>query len=50
MEDACACGEAAVAQCRDCQGNLCGEHLCSGCERCERDCVCHLRWWVPEFF
>ena len=49
-QSTCSCGEPAVGQCYDCQGSLCNEHLCSGCGRCESDCVCHLRWWIPEFF
>jgi hypothetical protein len=49
-QNSCSCGEAATAQCFDCRANLCGEHVCESCGRCETDCVCHLRWWLPEFF
>lgn len=46
----CACGEQAVTQCLDCGQALCEEDTCSGCQRCENDCLCHLRWWIPDFY
>lgn len=51
MEKAvCACGEEATAQCSDCQSGLCAAHACHDCGRCVNDCICYLRWWMPEFF